>query len=292
MTRYAVTPTGAGSAIRPDEIAGLSRWGDEFVFAKGVYAPFRAAQNGAVYRGEGAIIDGDKNPNKVPGIHVTGQHVTVEGFEVRDTKGPGIGVYSAHYAKVLDNDVHDGTGHGIYANRSGKLLIEGNHVENIAGPRPIAGISVHQPVDVGWDGSPGTQVVGNHVENVAQTGAGRHTDGNGIIIDNNPKVASEQTVVVSGNTVEHVGSDGVLFFNVEHFEFSNNTIRDYGEDRAMNAAGQGAVEFRDSYGHAWGNDMESIDGHPLAVWRGHNVVHWDEPDGVQAAALHFNDWIL
>jgi nitrous oxidase accessory protein NosD len=297
MSVYPITPNGTGPTFTPREAQEVSGWDDDFIFAPGVYAPFVAKQNGGDYIAKpGAVIDGDINAYVVPAIHVTAKYATIEGFEIRDAKGPGIGLYGAHYAQVLDNDIHDGNGHGIYASKTGKLLLEGNHVHHGGGPRPIAGISIHNLPDVGWSGSPSAVIKGNEVDHWTQKGPGRHTDGNGIIVDNPTGAVPKQTVVIDGNSIHHNGSDGLLLFNARA-QVTDNFIFANGTDTAMNPIGQAAIEFRGSVATMAGNHLSAPPGHPVVLYAdqysgGSSYVTWvsahDREDfGVQTNEL---DW--
>jgi hypothetical protein len=113
------------------------------------------------------------------------------------------------------------------------------------------------------------------VYDVEQIGTGRHTDGNGIILDNNPEVPFTQQLVVKYNNVHDVGSDAYLFFNIDDFVFKGNHARDYGQDETMPAWTAGAVEFRNSTGIAIGNSFDAPDGHPEVVYVGTNHIEWD-----------------
>lgn len=301
VTSYTVTPTGAGAALRPDEVDGIGRWGDAFVF-KGTFAPVEASVSGAVYDFGAAVFDGDRKAARIPVINVTGHHVTIEGGEVRDGKSVGIGIY-AEYVTVEGVDVHDNAGTGIGAYKAGKTTIAGNHVHDNHG---IAGITVYQPHDVGWSGSPGTLVKGNVVEDNVQVGPGKHLEGNGILLDDPRATASAQVVRVEGNHVSGSGSDGVLFYNIDRFEFVGNHVSGNGVDPTQSDSGQAAVEFRGSAGTAWDNDLSAPAGHPLVLYRGlPSAVAWvaakaaldlGVPDphdgGVHAEPLHFDGGIL
>lgn len=169
---------------------------------------------------DGARIDASGNDRK-SGIQIADDYVKVEGFEVFGSKMSGISAQGVHHVQILDNESHHNKRAGIYAGQSDALLIEGNETYGNASSGPFSGISVHRSANLT---NPGRHdfmdgydiIVRDNVSYQNHTRGGKnHTDGHGIILDDNRATKHEGQpeyqgeFLVEGNYVYSNGGDGI-----------------------------------------------------------------------------------
>lgn len=208
MTTYHVSKSGSdrsdsnprNDGSRQDPFRSIERAldedlgaGDTVVVHRGIFRENVWIDQGGSSRGyfklkgmDGAVIDASGH-GKRSGIQIADDYVEVSGFEVRDSGRSGISSIGTHHIRVLDNETHHNQRSGIYLAQGEHYLIEGNETHHNAISNPSSGISVHRPKDIGGDRPLEGKyeiVIRDNVshDNVTRRG-GKHTDGNGIILD-------------------------------------------------------------------------------------------------------------
>jgi parallel beta-helix repeat protein len=232
MAFFYVSTTGSdsnsgasGSPVKSlTKAAQLAQPGDTVLVGAGTYnGTVTISKNGTASApitfkpvdGAHVIIDGSGTSANTDLVTITGDYITFQGFEVRNSTRTGIALWETHNSKVLDNNVHDSYRAGIWVGgnvgQTYNNLVDGNEVwrnvkENMA--RTSSG---------GWaqgislDKSDGSVISNNNVydnwgEGVgAMFTKGAKITGNvvydsysvGIYLDN------AQDAVVQHNTVSH-----------------------------------------------------------------------------------------
>lgn len=175
----------------------------------------------------GSII----NPNS-PGIHITGDNVTVDGLAVTDTHGAdgyGIWVDNADNATIKNTLISNTTQHGIFAQGSGGLLVEDNIINNtgkdgvavytsngaqikgneiglLGGANNIGSTDGGDAIFVSE--SDGVFIQGNKTANTKYNGPARK--GSGILVVKSDNAMIGGTNPGEGNDIALAGSDGIV----------------------------------------------------------------------------------
>jgi parallel beta-helix repeat protein len=132
-------------------------------------------------------------------------HITIENNTVYNEPGGGIYTEGADYVQILNNVVHNNANWSAFGN---------------------SGISVSTSANL--DQASGAHIVvsGNLAYNnaslVPTDGAGKITDGEGIILDTNPSYTSE--ILVQNNIVYNNGSSGIESFLTDGALITGNTV--------------------------------------------------------------------
>lgn len=216
----------------------------------------------------GAVLD--LNGANKPGILILGDHVTVRGFEVRESAKSGVVAQGVHNTTIEDVYSHHNAGNGIFGGKVDFFTVRDSEVSFNNGD---AGISWH-PKDHGLGGSGyHVEITGNHAHHNEQVHAGRHLEGMGIMADNNPELDFDFSTLIARNKVHHNGHDGILAFNIERLFLRFNDIWHNGQDETVNKARLAEFEARDSDVHAVGNRIQAEAGHKTVVLQGFEGDH-------------------
>jgi hypothetical protein len=185
-------------------------------------------------------------------LRVTGSHVAVVGFDVQGGAGHAIDggniaggrAIRNHHVLIADNYVHDSGGGGIEMAWGDYYTIEGNLSERNCATNGYhtSGISIYQPHAV--DAAPGFHnIVRSNVSRLNTEGPSisRHTDGNGIIIDdaNNTQGGPGQSspyrfeTLVERNLVYGNGGKGLQIAWSNYVTARNNTFYKNNRDNAI-----------------------------------------------------------
>lgn len=183
-------------------------------------------------RGAETIVD----PNS-PGFHVTGNVVTIDGFEITggDT---GVLVDGADYVTLANNAIHDINGDGIHVDDSDNFTAQGNKITNTTSTADDIGSgiqvlnSTHVQIgglgadegnvidDTDWDGIrvenvSDVMIAGNDIDDVKRTGIyGRDTTG----------------LTIEGNDIDNVGHRGINVWRVSNLRILDNHVDTTGMD--------------------------------------------------------------
>jgi hypothetical protein len=151
---------------------------------------------------------------------------------IPQTNSDGLAIES-HHVQILNNTIHDNSGHGIggggdYATISGNnIYANGNW-----SPYATGGVSQVQQGAQQFDNAPGyhnyisDNWIHDNVELIGNLAAnGAITDGNGIIIDSNQLGATPYTgrTLISNNVLTDNGGAGVNVYQSAHVDVSSNT---------------------------------------------------------------------
>lgn len=234
--------------------------GDEVVVRSGTYKESidvnkdGAAGRYITLRSEvpgGAKID--VPDGKSYGIHVTGNYVKIDGFEVYGSTRSGIIASRVHHVEITDNVSHDNKSGGIYVNRSDFITVEGNVVYNNASDHVISGISIHLAQNITGATTSGYRIIVR--DNVAYNNVTKnaaHTDGNGIIIDDfnaaqdNAAGLSpyKYATLVEGNITYGNGSSGVALVHSDYVTVRDNIA--YRNNTDLKSAGNWRGEIQNT----------------------------------------------
>ncbi len=91
-------------------------------------------------------------------VRILGSNITLSGFDITNRNGSGV-IISSDRVRILKNDIHDCSGHGISAFSFDYLTIEGNRLfrngqQNFS---QASGISLYQPIAL--DQAPGFHII-------------------------------------------------------------------------------------------------------------------------------------
>ncbi|GHH43920.1 hypothetical protein GCM10017774_42410 [Lentzea cavernae] len=188
---------------------------------------------------------------KVSGLEVAGDSTSINLDEARKQAGQKkpvfntncIGAYkdeksgkASHHLEITGNHVHHCPGGGISAIDADHVTIDGNRVHSTSWYTEYAtsGISILRALDNG-PGDPSQykiRITGNVVYDnetkVIWTQVGKHSDGNGIIIDtlkdkDNSDPAYKGRVLVANNLSLDNGGSGIHSYKSQHVDIINNT---------------------------------------------------------------------
>lgn len=245
--------------------------GDKVVVDKGQYDHFNITKPNTTWESKGAIIDLN-GANKV-GILILANGVTVDGWEVRESGLSGIVAQNVHHVTITNNYTHHNIKYGIFAGEVDFITIIGNESSYNAAGGSHSGISVH-PKDHGFDvGGYHANISHNIVHHNEQKNNKNHTDGFGIIWDNNPELPYKWSVLISGNLVHSNGHEGILIFNGDKIFLRSNILYHNGQDDTIPKARLGELETRDSTVYAVNNKIVAPEGHKSVVLLGSEKGH-------------------
>ena len=132
-------------------------------------------------------------------------HITIENNTVYNVPGGGIYTEGADYVQILNNVVHDNAHWSVFGN-SGISVSTSKNLDTNSGPHIIVS---------------GNLVYGNS-QLVPTDGAGKVTDGEGIILDTNPGYTGE--ILVQNNTVYGNGGPGIESYLTNNAVITGNTV--------------------------------------------------------------------
>lgn len=204
----------------------------------------------------GAVIDAAGWSGKV-GVHIAADRVTVDGFEVRNADRSGIAAFGAHDVEITDNFVHHNKRAGIGVHGCDDVLIAGNETSYNASSTAASGITVHRSANLtrpgGGGGEPGYDIVvrDNYSHHNYTHTPGKHTDGNGIILDDNRSTKNEQPeyrghILVEDNRVQYNGGAGILAVWSDHVDIVGNFSRGNNRDLDRRGYYRAEIEVRHS----------------------------------------------
>nr|WP_184148067.1 right-handed parallel beta-helix repeat-containing protein [Amaricoccus macauensis] len=268
--------TGNGSAASPFRTISKAMWklaaGDEVIVGPGTYNEMvRISANGtadnpitvrSAVPGAAKIVT-----NQTFGVHVQGDYVKVDGFDISGASGAGVTANLTHHVTISNNIVHDNGSNGISASRSDFTTIEGNVTYRNAANGPYSGISVYHPENITGDTTTyGYRIiVRNNVsyDNVTKTGA--HSDGNGIIMDD---FRSTQDLtrtpylfpsLVENNVVYNNGGKGVQVDWSDYVTVRNNTSWHNNLDPKKSGTWHGELSNMNASHNTWVNNIAVAD---------------------------------
>ena len=175
------------------------------------------------YKGHKPVLDFSDSPDENPRVEISGDHITVEGFEIRGG-WEGVKIYGSNNI-IRNNYIHDNDYQGILIVNSGNNIIENNKIsdngtkpgsckfKNISSPRHCHGIYISNFKCGG--GNNGNIIRNNHLMN--HGGTGIQWNGLGC------KDRIERTVV-EGNRIENNSWGIVLYHGVYDSVIRDNTF--------------------------------------------------------------------
>jgi hypothetical protein len=187
------------------------------------------------------------------GVDISAPYVTLQGFEIignarnvtmsfalqhandgtiPQTNSYGVAIES-HHVQILNNTIHDNSGHGI-GGGGDYVVISGNNIYGNGNWSPYAtsGVSQVQQGTQQFDNAPGyhnyitNNWIHDNVELIGNMAAnGAITDGSGISIDSNQLGATPYTgrTLISNNVLAGNGAAGVNVYQSAHVDVTSNT---------------------------------------------------------------------
>ena len=132
-------------------------------------------------------------------------HIVIENNTVYNEPGGGIYTEGADYVQILNNVVHDNAHWSAFGN-SGISVSTSANLDNASGAHIIVSGNLSY----------------NNSSLVPTDGAGKITDGEGIILDTNPNYTGE--ILVQNNTVYNNGSSGIESFLTNNADITGKTV--------------------------------------------------------------------
>lgn len=244
-------------------------------------------------RGAASIID----PNS-PGIRVTADNVTVDGFNVvgtSDTDGYGIWIDGADNVKLRNNVITGTSTDGIHVNDAAGFNITRNSISSVLSTGADTGSGIYVIDSSGtiggataadgnvisgtaWDGIKSTYstltVSNNDISNVARAGL-YVLWGNDFSVSNNLIANAGRegvylqnfgpgTKMISGNTIYNVGLDGIRADSIDNVTITGNSI---------GLGADGVLDAGDTLLSRIGNDGIRLAGSSNANVSGNNVAN-------------------
>lgn len=212
-------------------------------------------------RTEGLTIDGNgvatiDARGKPYALLITGDDVTLRGWDVTGSSGPGVHARDVQGVTIGGNRAHHNDGPGIYTWQSSEVRVWNNEADHNGGAKASAGISIHVPKNHGTEADASFDIVliDNQVHDNRMTGRG--TEGWGIILDgvrsgHNPAGrwvdTYDGTTLVRGNVSHDNGRGGFLSHFAADVDFDDNFAFRNGEDAArgfeFGARGSRGIDF-------------------------------------------------
>lgn len=282
MTKYYVSVNGnnsnKGTAAAPFRTISKAMWnlepGDEVIVGSGTYKEFvRISASGkanayitvrAAHEGGAKIVP---PASEDYGVHIQGDYVKLDGFEVSGASGTGITANLTHHVVISNNVVHGSGGHGISASRSDYVTISGNVTYGNASDGPFSGISIFHPENLtGNTSRSGFRIIVRDnisYNNVTRTGA--HSDGNGIIMDDFRSTQSPERKpylfksLVENNLVYGNGGKGIQVDWSDYVTVRNNTAYHNGVDRVNGGTWRAELSNMNSSHNVWVNNIAVTD---------------------------------
>lgn len=283
MTTYYVATTGSnsgnGSSSSPWKTISKAmqanlKPGDDVVVRAGTYNEFvRISASGdssgyiTVRAEKPGTVKITPPSDKTYGVHIQGDYVELNGFEIAGAKGAGVTANLTHHVRIINNEVHDNGTHGISVSRSDFVTVQGNVTYGNASKGYYSGISIYHPENITGDtSSKGFRIVvrGNiSYDNVTDTGP--HSDGNGIIMDDfrSTKSASLPAYLfpslVENNLVYSNGGKGIQVAWSDYVTVRNNTAWHNGQDLKATGTWRGNLSNMNSSNNVWVNNIAVAD---------------------------------
>jgi len=214
----------SGSPVKSiTKAAQLAKAGDTVLVAAGTYkGTVSIATNGTAsgqitfkpVDGAKVVIDGAGTPANTDLVVISGDYITFQGFEVRNSTRTGIGLWGSHDSKVIGNNVHDSFRAGIYAGYS------------------TEGVAYNNVID-------GNEVWRNVKENMSKTWSGGWAQGISLAMSDNSTISNNNVydnwgegvgamftkgAKITGNTVYDSYSVGVYLDNAQDAVVQYNTV--------------------------------------------------------------------
>lgn len=191
-------------------------------------------------------------PGSYSTLHLRGDHLVVDGFDVVGGAGHAIDAERVHHVTVRNTVAHHSGGSGISFHLTEFQLIEGNRVFGNAGTNgyQTSGISVSSNIDVTGDSrqSGFRTIVRRNIshDNITLAVPGPHTDGNGIIIDwfRNEGIGQppySHPTLVEDNLTFRNGGKGIQIFMSDTVTVRNNTAWHNNRDLANPGTERGEI---------------------------------------------------
>jgi serralysin len=221
----------------------------------GAYVTVRSAKEGAA-----KIVAPD---NADHAVHVQGDYVKLDGFNVSGANRAGITANLTHHVVISNNISHDNGGHGVSASRSDFVTISGNTTFKNAAAGPFSGISVFHPENL--TGNPSKVgfriIVRDNISYNNVTKTGPHSDGNGIIMDdfrntqdpNRPAYLFRS--LVENNLVFGNGGKGIQVDWTDYATVRNNTAYHNNVDPKSTGNWHGELSNMNSSHNVWVNNI-------------------------------------
>ena len=164
-------------------------------------------------------------------------HIIIENNTVYNEPGGGIYTEGADYVQILNNVVHDNAHWSAFGN-SGISVSTSANLNNASGAHIVVSGNLAY----------------NNASLVPTDGAGKITDGEGVILDTNPNYTSE--ILVQNNTVYNNGSSGIESFLTNNAVITGNTV--YGNNtKNVQAAGVAQIFINQSNNNTVTNNITS-----------------------------------
>jgi parallel beta-helix repeat protein len=164
-------------------------------------------------------------------------HIIIENNTVYNEPGGGIYTEGADYVQILNNVVHDNAHWSAFGN-SGISVSTSTNLDNASGAHIIVSGNLSY----------------NNSSLVPTDGAGKITDGEGIILDTNPNYTGQ--ILVQNNTVYNNGSSGIESFLTNNAVITGNTV--YGNNtKNVQAAADAQIFINQSSNNTVTNNITS-----------------------------------
>jgi serralysin len=212
-------------------------------------------------------------------VRITGSYIIIDGFDLDGTGTPDYVVSNnppssggaGHHLMVLNSLIHGSGGGGVGFEHTDYFTVIGNTVYNTSRTSPYqeSGISIYEPAAIQnftpilvWDIAAFHIVVANNiVYNNAETMAGAHSDGNGIIIDDwlhtqqSPNTPYPYGGLVQSNLSYNNGGKGIQVFLSLNVTVANNTVFNNNLDLQNNGTWRGELDNAASNNVTWINNI-------------------------------------
>lgn len=199
-----------------------------------------------------AKITGSSGHKNLVGVY-RAAYIIFDGFEIDANGIPGNGFiagdadHSDHHIMVLNNIVHNAGAAGISLNFSEFYTVFGNIVYNNQFTNQVrsSGISIYEPTIASY--TPTTTdtssyyhiIIMNNIShgNIYKVPGVKHSDGNGIILDdsldtqNEPHVRYTGQTLIQNNFVFANGGKGIALFYSQNVDVYNNTAYGNNQDK-------------------------------------------------------------
>lgn len=215
-----------------------------------------------------------RSPRGMAGIRIAANHVTIDGL----VDGvPSLDIVAVQDDGIEGNNVHHAVVRGVVAHGCGESGIQFNWSEWITVEDCVcydnahlswySGISVYQCRELSDDGSGFRTIIRRNVcyENVTDAGVGAHTDGNGIIIDDNRHTQGDlrlpypHATLVENNLCYRNGSKGIAIAWSDNVTVRNNTVAFNNRDRGNTATWRGDLSDQSGVGCVFEDNIAVCD---------------------------------
>lgn len=279
MTKYYVSVngnnnTGNGSSASPWRTISKAMWnldpGDEVIVRPGTYHEFVRISASGTPGHYVTVRSSQEGAAKIVapagqdyGVHVQGDYVKLDGFNVSGAASSGITAHLAHHIVISNNVSHGNGAHGISASRSDFVTISGNTTYGNASTGPYSGISVFHPENL--TGNPSQSgyrlIVRDNISYNNVTRTGPHSDGNGIIMDDFRSTKSPDRdpylfkSLVENNLVFNNGGKGIQVDWTDYATVRNNTAWHNSTDTRSSGTWHAELSNMNSSHNIWVNNI-------------------------------------